>query len=241
MRIMIFPARFVLFTLLLFCPGLAIAHGYWVELDGSYKVNQPVKVKLFYGEIAAGERMSGHFLDKMKDIRMYLQSPDGEKKELVMKQKNDYWEGAFVPTKSGTYELTGINDTREVQDWTKHNLGIVRPIQYLKACYAIGAKPSGCASSLPLDAEWVHTGTGDYNVTVRYDDQAVPSQQTTVGTFGGENKYSVTDSAGKAKVTFKKPGLYILSIELIDKTPGTFQGKAYETVRRRLDYSIYHQ
>jgi len=113
------------------------AHGYWIETEGTHKPGAAVVVKLYFGDYVAGERLSGKTLDKMKDIKVFVTTPKGDRQQVEMKQGEHYWEGVFLPQGDGAYLLTGINDVREVQDWTKHNLGIVRPIQYLQAVYTV--------------------------------------------------------------------------------------------------------
>jgi len=232
--------KFCFLTLSLLAPFMSTGHGYWIELEGTHKVAAPVTIKLVYGDYPDGERMSGKFLDKMKDIKVYVQQPDGEKQQIAMMQRDSFWVGTFTPGSAAIYEVIGINDEREVQDWTKHKLGITRPIQYLKACYSIGRQAAEPAASLPLDVELKQAAKGSYAITVRQNGRTVPAQKLSISAFGSEAQQLITDANGKARVELKKPGLYVLSIDWIDNTPGTFRDKSYENVRHRLDYSIYH-
>lgn len=220
-------------------PFTAFAHGYWMEAEGSHKIKEPVTVKLFFGEYIAGERLSGEKLDRMKDIKVYVATPGGEKQEVIMQQLHDYWEGTFTPQAEGAYEITGINDTREVQDWTKHDLGITRPIQYLKTSYLVGNNNAFQPASLFLDANIHEISKRKYEVLLTKNKLAVPSEKVTVTEYNGEAKDLVTDKDGKASFTLDKPGVYLIGVEWIDKTPGTFKDKPYETVRHKLDVSLY--
>ncbi len=215
------------------------AHGYWIETEGTHKAKKQVTVKMFYGEYAAGERTSGTPLDKMKDITVFVTDTKGVKKQIEMKQGKDYWEGTFVPETDGVYEITGINDVRDVQDWTQHKLGVVRPIQYLKAFYQVGKKAASAGAPLFLDIVTKKISADSFEIGIVKDGAALASQDVTVASFGGEEQILTTDANGKAVVKLAKPALYILSVDWIDKTPGQFREKAYETVRHRLDYSLY--
>ncbi len=219
-----------------------MAHGYWIEIEGNNRPNEAVAVKMFYGDYPVGERLSGKPLDKMKDIKVYVTSTNGLKQEIPMTQTADYWEGTFKPQAEGIYEITGINDTREVQDWTKHDMGITRPIQYLKATYQVGHKDNGKAEDLFLDIKTKKLPGDSYETLVYKKGKIVAAGQKVIVTgYGANEQELVTDKKGKITYKLDKPGLYILSIDWVDKTPGEYKGKQYETVRHRLDYSIYKQ
>jgi hypothetical protein len=232
--------RLLVIWLLLLFPFMASAHGYWLEVEGSHRAGQPATIRMFYGDYPEGVRMSGDFLDKMKDIKVYVSGAGMEKQAIEMKQLSDYWVGTFTPSAAATYEITGINDTRDVQDWTKHNLGITRPIQYLKTYYATTRLMSAPTASLLLDLDMKLLSKGNYQVTVKQNGKVAPAQKLYVSSFGIEPKELVTDADGKAIIKLGKPGLYVLSVDYVDKTPGTFRDKKYESVRHRLDYSLYH-
>ncbi|HTN46791.1 MAG TPA: DUF4198 domain-containing protein [Flavipsychrobacter sp.] len=213
------------------------AHGYWLELQGSGKAKKPCTIKMYYGDYPVGERLSGKTLDKMKDIKVYVLTPSGEKQSVTMTQMNDFWQGSFTPQAKGRYEIIGINDEREVQDWTKHHLGITRPVQYLKTTYAVGQAGEQQAS-LFLDMRVVRMDKTNYEVTLLKQGTALPAQKLVLAEFDkGETEFT-TDVNGKINIKLDNPGLYILSVDWIDYTPGSFKGKNYETVRHRLDIAI---
>jgi uncharacterized GH25 family protein len=218
-----------------------MAHGYWIEIEGNNRPNETVTVKMFYGDYPVGERLSGKPLDKMKDIKVYVTSTNGLKQEIPMTQTTDYWEGTFRPQAEGIYEITGINDTREVQDWSKHDMGITRPIQYLKTTYQVGHRDNGKAEELFLDVAIKKLPGNTFETTVLKNGKALTGQKVIVTGYGTNEQELVSDKKGKIIYKLDKPGLYILSIDWVDKKPGEYKGKPYETVRHRLDYSIYKQ
>ncbi|MEI9810988.1 MAG: DUF4198 domain-containing protein [Bacteroidota bacterium] len=227
--------------LLLLSPLNGWAHGYWIEVEGNHKIKETVTVKLFFGEYVSGERLAGNYLDRMKDIRIYVSAPGSSKQPIVMKQLDGYWEGTFIPEKEGSYEVSGINDEREVQDWTKHNLGIVRPIQYLKTVYQAGNTKTSSVHPAFLDVKLEATGKNKYEVTLVKNDSAFAYAKITVTHPAGWEKILSADKDGKATFTSVGPALYLVSVEWIDKTPGKFKDKPYETVRHQLDFSLYNE
>jgi hypothetical protein len=174
-------------------PFTSMAHGYWVEVEGSHKINEPVTIKLFFGEYITGERLSGNFLDRMKEIRVFVRISGGEQQQVTMKQLADYWTGTYTPQKEGSYEIIGINDEREVQDWTKHNLGITRPVQYLKAAYQVGAAATAPLSSSFLDVTVSNTSPDTYQLRVFKNNAAFASTKVIVTHPDGEETTLYTD------------------------------------------------
>lgn len=219
-------------------PFTTLGHGYWIELQGSHKVNEPVTIRLYFGEYSIGERLSDNFLDRMKDIKVYIQH-NGTKEDVTMTQQKDYWEGTYTPQNEGSYEIIGINDERDVQDWTQHGLGIVRPIQYLKAIYQAGPQQSVLKASSFLDVI-VSGKDGRYFIKLYKNSQVNASAKLTVTHPNGEETSLETDEEGNAVFTATTPGLYLIGAEWIDPVPGKFKGKDYKTVRHKLDYSLYH-
>lgn len=224
---------------MLLLPFAGFSHGYWMEVQGSHKLKEAVTVRLYYGEYSSGEKLSGKPLDKMKDIKVFALAPGGTKQEIAMKQLPDYWEGSFVPETEGTYQLNGINDTREVQDWTQHHLGITRPIQYLETSYQVGSVITKRVSASFLNVQWKAVD-GHYEISVLKNNQPLAGAELTVSLFGKQEKVLRTDKEGKASFHAETPGVYLVGTEWIDQTPGSFKEKAYQTVRHKLDYSLYH-
>lgn len=197
-------------------------------------------IKLYFGEYGAGETLSDTYLDRMKEIKVFVITPGGQQVAVEMKQLKDYWSGSYTPQAEGVYTITGINEEREVQDWKRHNLGIVRPVQYLKAIYKVGNKDNQQSSKLFLDTEINTLSPGNYSIKV-FKNASPYAGSTILITHpdGGETKLE-TDKDGLAKFTAPKAGLFLVDVEWIDKTPGQFKEKAYETIRYKMDFSLYN-
>lgn len=232
--------KFIAIILILCLPVVTRAHSYWIETTGSHKPGEPVTVKLYFGEYAGREIMTGKALDKMKDIAMYVQLGT-VKTPITMTQADSCWTGTFTPATEGSYEITGINEVREVQDWTKHNLGIVRPVQYLKHIYQAGTRQTPRPANAFLDLQFQKEGDGHYNITIFKNGLLQPATRVVITRPDGEDTILETDASGKLNYKAPEAGLYMVIVEWIDKTPGRFKEKDYATTRHRLDFSFYNQ
>lgn len=226
-------------VLLALTPNFVQAHGYWIELKGSGKINEPVQVQLFFGEYSHGLREKGATLNKMADIKITVMDTDGQKTDVAMTQTNTHWEGTFTPKKTGYYQVLGINDTRDVQDWHKHNLGIVRPVQFLRADYVVG-EVERTASAQMLDVVARPEGN-TVGLRVYKAGRGFANSSVKVINPEGWEKTCATNEQGRTSFVANQKGLYVVELEWIDKTPGTFKEKPYESVRYRCDMTLVMQ
>lgn len=213
------------------------AHTYWIQAEGTYKVNEPVLIKIYFGEYNTGELMKGKALDKMKDIKILVRYSGLPDMPINMIQDSGYWKGSFIPAKEGSYEIIGLNDTREVQDWNKHGFGIVRPIQYLKYIYQVGKTETAQSKKAFLDINWKKSGD-QYKIQVIKNGQPASRLKFFISRPDGEDVAVETDEQGNLTYRPTITGLYIIGIEWVDKTPGNFLGKDYASIRYRQDASF---
>ncbi|MFC0181259.1 protein of unknown function [Pseudarcicella hirudinis] len=222
--------RLLSVLLLLMFPLISMAHGYWLEVNSLAKAGQAVSIRLFYGEYAEQVRETGDRLNKMADIKVYVLDENGKKTEVLMKQTNTHWEGSFTPEKEGFYQVLGINDQREVQDWTKHNLGVIRPVQFLRANFTAGKKATVTNHPQFLDVS-LKKDQGKYILTALKDQKPALKAKLTIVSPSGWEKSKSTDEQGEIAFQTLEKGIYLIEFEWIDKTPGTFKNKNYESVR----------
>jgi hypothetical protein len=234
MKKLSFLAAFILL------PILSIAHGYWLEVQGSGKVNEPAKIQIFYGEFENQRRETGKLLDKMAEIKIFVLDEKGVKTEIVMNQTDTHWEGVFTPQSEGLVQIIGINDTREVQDFTKHNLGIVRPVQYLRTSYQVGKVETEQIAASLMDALVKQSGDNIMVATWK-ENQSYAKSKVKIINPEGWVKDKITNDNGKTQLKPNTKGLYLVELEYIDKTPGTFKGKDYQTVRYRCETTLIVQ
>lgn len=231
--------KIVLTFLTIVLPLLTMAHGYWLETKGSGKVGEPVKVLLFYGEYASEIREKGNKLDKMVDILVSVIDPKGERVSIKMAQTETHWEGDFTANQEGNYQIIGINDTREVQDWHKHKLGITRPVQFVRTNYLVGNTELTSVKNYQF-LDIIPNRQGEFVAITAYKDgQLLPNTSIKIINPQTWEKTKVSNERGKITFLPTAKGMYLVEIEWIDKTPGTFKGKSYETIRYKSETTVF--
>ncbi len=228
--------KIILFALLLM-PFLSQAHGYWLEVKGSGKVGEPAKIQLFYGEYVNQGRMKGHFLDKMNEIKIFVMDEAGNRIDIPMVQTETHWEGTFTPKTECNYQVMGINETREVQDWARHNLGVVRPMQYLRTNYAVG-KPTSAAKPGNYFDIIATESVNAINLSAFKNNVPADKTKLTVISPDGWEKVKIASERGRASFVPVTKGIYLIEAEWIDKTPGTYKDKPYESIRYHSETTI---
>lgn len=216
---------------------LSMAHGYWLEVVGSGKVNEAAKIQIFFGEFENQKRETGKLLDKMSEIKIYVLDAQGNKVEVPMTQTNTHWEGIFTPKTDGLFQIIGINDTREVQDFTKHGLGIVRPVQYLRTIYQVGEGAGEQSVANLMDALVKQVGD-NIMISTWKENQTFAKTKVRIINPEGWMKEKLTNENGKAQIKSNMKGLYLVELEYIDKIAGNFKGKNYQTVRYRCETTL---
>ncbi len=229
--------QLIVSALLLLLPLLTQAHGYWLELVGNGKPGADVTVKIFFGEYENNLREKGDRLKNMKDFRAYVLDPAGQQQPLTLVQTETCWEARFTPTKPGRYQVVGLNDTRDVQDWTKYGMGVVRPLEYLRADYVVGNVPDVTAPVTDMDVV-VRKADGQMLLTAFVGKQPLAKTKLTVLNPQGWEKTLTTGVDGTARFTPSGPGLYIIEAEQMDKTPGQYNGKEYAAIRSKYALTI---
>jgi hypothetical protein len=223
---------------LLFVQNSAKAHGYWLEVAGNNKINTAVKVQIMFGEYENKLREKGDKLTVMKDFKAYMIDPSGKKTEIALIQTETAFEGTFTPTQNGMYQIMAINDTREVQDWTKYGMGIVKPVEYLRQNYAVGAKAAAPSTpTMGIDAHVVVSGK-THTVSLVKNGQPYAKAKVVVTNPGGWEKNLIADAAGVVKFDATEPGMYLIETEYMDKTAGKYLDKEYAAIRNKFGFSV---
>ncbi|PLK43714.1 DUF4198 domain-containing protein [Emticicia sp. TH156] len=218
-------------------PYVLQAHGYWLEVKGSGKPGEPARIQIYYGEYVNQGRMKGKSLDKMNEIKLFVIDEAGNRQDIPIKQTETHWEGTFTPATEGNYQILGINETREVQDWHKHNLGIVRPMQYLRTNYKVGKGAVQAKSVNYFDIVATESDNG-INLTAFKNNVPADKAKLTIISPDGWEKVKITTEKGRASFVPNTKGVYLIEAEWIDKTPGTYQDKPYESVRYHTETTI---
>ena len=217
-------------------PFLSLAHGYWLEVKGNGQVGQAVAVQLYFGEYENHLRERGKMLASMSDFKAYAIDPSGKRIEIPLRHTETCWDGSFTPSQPGTYQVLAVNDTRGVQDWTRHGLGVVRPVEYLRQHYVAGSPTAAAAQPLPLDVTAVWGKT--VQLTALKGGTPLAKTKLTVLNPEGWEKTVTTNEQGVATFLPAGKGMYLVELDDRGKEPGTFQGKEYQGVRTKFALTL---
>ena len=221
--------------LFMFLPLLTQAHTYWLELKGSGKVGDLMTAQLYFGELENGLREKGQMLNSMKAFTASVLLPDGTTEPLTLSPADNCYQAQFTPKQAGTYQVLLVNDTRAVQDWTSHKLGIVRPREYLRAIWQVGggslsAKP---VQYLDVTPEAGLTSGKPATLLVTKDGASYANAPVKLTTPDGKQTKQTADANGRLTLTPAGAGQYVVDVDFLDKTPGQYQGKDYQAVRNK--------
>lgn len=233
--------RLTLYLLLLFTslPFISQASAYWMDVKGSGKLNQPVSIKIYYGNIEeSGIRkpLAGTELMLTGEFRISIVDGKGERKSIPIALKGDCWEGTFTPRQKGVYQILGINDTHPVVDRSKTGGKNVLPIDYLCAAYHV--EDTGGVLK-PVQFLDIIIARKNKLVLVKAFNNGVKAPDgTKIRVFNPENweKELSIDENGEAVFLPTMKGLYIIREDWTDPTPGTYKGISYTSIRHRCNY-----
>lgn len=226
--------------LFLFLPLLTQAHSYWLELKGSGKVGELMTVQCYFGELENGLREKADKLGGIKSFTASVLLPDGTTQPLTLAPAENCYQAQFTPGQAGTYQVLLVNDTRAVQDWTSHKMGIVRPREYLRAVCQVGG---GSLSAKPVYYLDVTPQTGlaagqPATLLVTKDGAAYANAPLKLTTPDGKQTKQTADANGRLTLTPTGAGQYVVDVDFMDKTPGQYQGKDYQAVRNKTALTI---
>lgn len=239
------------FAVHIFSQTLCMAHSYWIEVQGSGKLNESATVRLYFGEFEKGLRENkSYMLNNMKTFSAWLVDASGKRQELQLQADTNCYKAVFTPGAEGIYTVCMKEDGRGVQDWTKHGLGIVRPIEYVKAVYAVGAaskeKMLSGASMLPIDL--VQTDDAACNAKpheklfcwkLLRDGKPLANTALTLTDAAGKQEKYTTNAQGVLTIPHDKGGVRLVDVDVRDTGAGEFNGKKYEQVRLKYALTVY--
>ncbi len=232
----------LLFSAFFLIPQSAKASAYWMEIHGSGKLKEPVKVQVCYGfidDLSERHRTTGKEFQEIKNFQFFILNAKGEKSKFELQMKGDYWEGTFIPDQEGTYRILGMNDQQPVLLRSKNPQDNVRPIDFMCGAYPIGNTPDKVSPAQFMDII-LQEKNGVYTV-FPYRNMKPVEKGTPIRIFNPENweKNISVDENHQAIFKTTLPGLYVIRQDWNDNTPGTFQGNAYGKIRYRNNYCLW--
>lgn len=198
--------------------GIAQAHYLWLESgDGG--------AKLYFGEaeVLLKEKSPGK-LDNIKGPQAFAIDAAGNKAASAITRAADH---LAVNSKAATVVVA--EESLEVRDLSKHNLGIAKPNYYARH-----GQPASAAATLPLDIR----AQGENTFAVLYRGQPLKDAKVAIIAPNTWMQEHETDAQGVISINTPWRGQYVLHVLHVDKTPGEFGGKKYDNVRSHFTYTF---
>lgn len=242
---------------MLFLAGLleatpAESHFVWVEAEATAAADQGQPVKVYFGEYAEFLREErGGRLDSIDGVTLRVQDGKRGKTDVPLTKQINHFAGALSSCVPGRNAVVAEQAKAPVQDLRKHDLGIVKPMFYARTYFVcleesrVNEHERDHSTPLALDLIPVTTGLnlasgrvtpgpgGEIVVKAVFNGQRLPGTQVLVHAPNGWDKELKTDAEGIVSFTPLWPGRYVLEMIHVEKTPGEFEGTAYEAVRHR--------
>ncbi len=205
----------------LFVATTANAHYLWIESGDT-------GAKLYYGEpdVLLKEKSPGK-LDNIKAPLAFV--PDvvnGKATAIGISRSPEY----FIIASGKTAPIVlASEESLEVRDLTKHGLGFAKSNYYARHGQAD-------ARNSPLALDLQSRGPNTY--TVLYRGQPLQNAKLEVIAPNTWMQEHTTDAQGTVQINAPWRGQYVVHVLHIDKTPGEFDGKKYDSLRNHFTYTF---
>lgn len=212
---------------IVFCGGLMFAgaaHAHYLWLESAEN-----GARLYFGEaeMLLKEKSPGK-LDNFKSPQAFIQDPATGKTVAVAPARAAQYFAITSDKRPASF--LAMDESLEVRDLTKHDLGFAKSNYYARYGQASG----GAASMLALDLQ--SRGTDAF--VVMYRGQPLKGAKVEViapNTWMQENK---TDSQGLVSINTPWRGQYVVHVLHVDKTPGQHGGQRYDSLRNHFTYTF---
>ena len=230
----------------------AQAHFVWVEAEATAPAETGQPIKVYFGEYSEFLREEhGGRLDSIDGVTLRVQDPKRGKTDVPLTKQVNHFAGALSSCLPGRNAVVAEQAKAPVQDLRKHDLGIVKPMFYARThfvCLEDGrVNEHDRDQSAPLDLDLIprttglnlatgrmsHVPGGEIVVKALFRGKVLPGTQVLVHAPIGWDKELKTDADGMVSFTPLWPGRYVLEMIHVEKTPGEFEGAAYEALRHR--------
>lgn len=248
---------FVLLAGLLSAAPSSWAHFVWVETDRLASPGEDHPISVYFGEYQEFLREeAGGRLDTIDGVTLHVIDPKRVHHDIPLTKKGNHFAGHLPSCIPGRYAVTAHQQDAAVQDLTKHDMGIVKPLYYARTefvCYVDGRVGERQPEPVPaLDLEVLPLSRGldlsrrsvssrvgsEIVLKVVFKGAPVVSRPVLVHSPIGWDKELHTDSQGVASFHPAWPGFYVVEVEYQEKTPGQFKGKPFEALRHRATLAV---
>lgn len=199
----------------------AAAHYLWLETNNG-------QTKLFFGEaeMLLKEKSPGR-LDEFQAPNAFAKLKDGTSRPIALKRKEN---AILLSTEANDKGVYVFDESSPVKDLTQYGLGLAKSNYYAREG---NTAPAG-RDALTLDIR----PEANNKFSVVYKGRPVKGAKVEVvapNTWMQEHK---TDEQGYVSINTPWKGQYVIHVLYIDKTPGSFDGKNYDSLRNHLTYTF---
>jgi hypothetical protein len=212
---------------LLSLPAVAQAHYLWIESE------TPRDARIYFGEYNEGRReKAGGRLDERDALQAWLERSKPGRAPLQLTKRADHFSARL---EQGSGWLLARDESGEVKDYRKYDIGIVKPMFYARAAVANHAQ-APTRPSLELDILPVAGQPGV--LQVYFDGQPLAMAKVLVYAPNLWMQELKSDEHGRVAPKTPWPGRYVLDVVHKEAKPGEFKGQHYEAIRHRMTYSF---
>lgn len=218
------------------------AHYLWVEANPNGQIGVEQDIKVHFGEYTYGviEEVNGDAFSSVNKFTLWIVDALGNKKELKVTAKDNYYLAKFTPKNNGTYTVILNNDNIDVIDYTKYDFGIFKTHYHATTKIQVGDKLNETSSLNPsgISVKNVSDNNEEVKLQVIYKGKPLAENELKVFVSDQWSKTLQTDKNGM--VSFKLPWKtkYIIETTIKEEVPGTYNGKNYEFIWHCATYSI---
>jgi len=234
--------KIIITIITIFCFNTSsFAHYIWIELENETLINNEQIIRIYYGEFNEGLReLSGGKLEELNGIESWVIAPDGEKLILKVTKLTNYYQVKFTPTLLGNYTIIAINTVREVVDWSKYGIGIVKPTYYTSSQIKVGNKKQSSTKSndYPTMVVVPHKkNNAKQTFQLLFENKPLASTKIVVHASNKWSKQYKTDKNGFFSFNPLWEGRYVIECVFREKKDAIFMNKKYKAIRHRVTYS----
>ena len=208
---------------------VSYGHALWIQTKAQSNINQTHEVKIFYGEFESQEfdEVDKWYSD-VKDFKLYLTLPNGERKELDTKADKNCFTANFSPDQEGVYTLHVDHPAKEMYEGRRFDFSST-------AFVSVGEKSTNptIASPFFIQTSSNAVNTGDsVEAFVLVDQKPAENIEVQIIRADGWIKTVKTDKQGKISFSPDWKGNYILEASQTVEKKDQWEGKPLNSIWR---------
>jgi uncharacterized GH25 family protein len=237
MKKLIFTVAFVLVATL-----QSFAHYLWIETRATGVLNEEQEIRVYFGEYTYGliEKVDEEAYQNVNDFILWVMDASGNKTELKVTAKEDYYLTKFTPKSNGTYTVLLDNNNIDVVDYTQYNFGVLKTHYHAVTKIQVGEKTNEtiAANKDGITVKDVSATNEKIELQVLYKNKTLKDIKVKIFVADQWSKTLETDENGL--VSFKLPwkAKYIVETTIKEEVPGVYKDVKYEFIWHCITYCI---